>query len=122
VIDELRQSLPDTPSGIPTQWTQDNLHGHGPSAYRSFAQRSAPATARGYACLKGLLLGLLLIRDRNQAACNLRIIDEVTRFVRMASADVHVEHEPARARFLSSLPEIFKPSEVLRAIADERRS
>ncbi|MCB1554208.1 MAG: hypothetical protein KDJ14_10425 [Xanthomonadales bacterium] len=40
----------------------------------------------------------------------------------MASADVHIDHELARARFLASLPATFTPSLVLRAANHERAS
>lgn len=118
ILDHLSTSVPSELRGIRSQWDQDSLRGHGATAYRAFAQVAPPGSDGGYACLKAILLGLLLVRSRDRKAVSLRSIEQVVRFTRLASQNVHVGHERARAKIIAALPPTFIPSKVRAALAE----
>jgi hypothetical protein len=117
ILNQLSASVPSEVRAVRTQWDQDPLRGHGATAYRAFAQPAPPGSPGGYACLKAILLGLLLVRSRGRKAVSLEAIEHVVRFTRLASQDVHVDHEFARAAIIASLPSTFIPSKVRAALA-----
>ena len=117
LLEHLADSLRSDARGTRTQWDQDPLRGHGATAYRALAQPASPGSTGGYACLKAILLGLLLVRSRDRKAVSLESIEHVVRFIRLASQDVHVDHELARAKVIASFPATFIPSKLLAALA-----
>jgi hypothetical protein len=116
LVDQLAIAVPSTARATRTQWDQDSLRGYGASPYRAFAQPAHRESAGGYACLKGVLLGLLLVRSRDRSAVTLESIQQVARFIRLGSRNVHVDLEVARTKVIASLPSTFVPSRLQAAL------
>jgi hypothetical protein len=89
LLDHLATTVASDAKGTRTQWDQDPMRGHGATAYRALAQPPPPGGEGGYATLKAVLLGLLLIRSSNSAAVSLKAIEQVVRFIRLGSGEVH---------------------------------
>lgn len=117
LLDHLASTVASDAKGTRTQWDQDPMRGHGATAYRAFAQPPPPGGEGGYATLKAVLLGLLLARSSNSAAVSVRAIEQVVRFVRLGSGEVHGAHDLARTRIIASLPSTLIPSELQQALA-----
>lgn len=120
ILDRLAASIRSDAKGTSTQWNEDPLRGRGATAYRALAQpapSAPPGSAEGYACLKAILLGLLLVRSRDRKAVDLETIKHVVRFVRLGSQAVHVAHELARVKVIATLPATFVPSQLRAALA-----
>lgn len=117
LLDNLAAAIPSDAKGVRSQWDQDPLRGHGATAYRALAQPAPAGAGEGYACLKAIVLGLLLVRSSDRKAVSLEVIEHVVRFTRLASQDVHVEHELARDKIIAALPTRFVPTRVLAALS-----
>lgn len=116
ILDELKLRVPPHLQRIKPQWSDDELRGEGSSPYRSLAQETSPEAAGGYKTLKGILLGLLLARRHSSSAATKSQIDSTIRFIRLASAEVHLSHERERRQVVASLPSTFVPSKIQAAL------
>ncbi|MGQ0800700.1 MAG: hypothetical protein ACT4NL_11390 [Pseudomarimonas sp.] len=119
LLDHLASAVLSDARGTRSQWDQDLMRGHGSTAYRALAQPPTPGCEGGYTTLKAILLGLLLVRSRDARAVSLKAIEQVVRFVRLGSREVHDGHDLARARFIASLPSTLN-ARVLQAALAQR--
>jgi hypothetical protein len=117
LLDHLATAVLSDARGTRSQWDQDLMRGHGSTAYRALAQPPVPGSEAGYATLKAILLGLLLVRSRDAKAVSLKAIEQLVRFIRLGSREVHDGHDVARARFIASLPSTLNPRVLQAALA-----
>lgn len=118
LLDHLASTVLSDERGTRSQWDQDLMRGHGSTAYRALAQPPVQGSEGGYATLKAILLGLLLVRCRDTRAVSLKAIEQVVRFIRLGSREVHEGHDLARARFIASLPPTLNPRALQAALAE----
>lgn len=119
ILLDLEHLVPQDLQRIRPQWTDDDLRGKRLSAYRSLLQQSNPDFGPGYGTLKGLLLGLLLVKHKADKTVAKYQIEQTSRFIRLASADVHYAYEHERRNVVASLPPTFVPSEVREALGSK---
>ena len=106
LLDSLALAIRSDAKGTRTQWDQDKMRGHGATAYRAFSQPPVENCAAGYACLKAVLLGLLLVRSRDRTAVSLSGLS-VNLAPLLASAGV--PHDTSPIDPYSFLPKWLQP-------------
>ncbi|MBN8728173.1 MAG: hypothetical protein J0H15_10810 [Xanthomonadales bacterium] len=118
LLDHLGSAILADARGTRSQWTQDLMRGYGLTPYRALVQPPALGSEGGYAVLKAILLGCLLIRARDAKAISLKVIEQMARFIRLGSREVHDGYGVARARFIASLPSTLVPRLLQEALAN----
>lgn len=119
LLNELQRVLGKGIGSSKTHWDQDDQHGTGITAYRSFAQTAPKGASAGFDCLLGVLLGILLVRQKSRSV-TLEAIKSLARFIRLASAEVQADYSDDRRSIVAMLPGSFSPIPICEALDRSR--